>query len=352
MKPSARSCPQALRGAKAAALLRSSQYRSSPVHLWPGGARTWLMLLVACLIAGCTPTPVVTPVPTSTPTVAATLLMADTPQGAAPTRTPLPSVTPAGVQAVVAGATTEIPTPINGGTQGITTTPITSVPSATSALIAAASSVPTSGASATPAGAQPGSPPPFTLALPANWKGTYTLVPITDALTTATMNVAAYAGPVANGGGTGYLFVLWNFPTLLPINPAALPTSVKDSQEQATLTDGYRLLRGSILDATCIVNIYGRNYFKLAGGNGIGQMFQTTGCQDNRPDIVGWYTGQWVGGRQFIFYAYVEPPAAFNGAQPDLTALLASLRFDGNAAAMATSAPVMTVTPTNTPEFN
>lgn len=312
-----------------------------------------MLVMVVILVTACTPSPALTPVPTSTPTVAATLLMADTPAGVAPTRTALPSVTPA--QAIIAGANTEVPTPIYGGTQGITTTPITSVPSATSALIAAASMVPTSAASAIPAGAQPGSPPPFTLALPANWKGTYTLVPITDALTTATMNVAAYAGPVANGGGTGYLFALWNFPTLLPINPAALPTSIKDSQEKATLTDGYRLLRGSVLDATCIVNIYGRNYFKLAGGNSIGQMFQTTGCQDNRPDIVGWYTGQWVGGRQFIFYAYVEPPAAFNAAQPDLTALLASLRFDVNAAAV-TSAPVTTVTAisvsTSTPEFN
>jgi hypothetical protein len=174
---------------------------------------------------------------------------------------------------------------------------------------------------------QPGEAPPFTIDLPTGWNYTYTLIPINDLMGTVTANFAAYSGVIADGTGRGYILVMWNFPTLVPISPNAVPTNVKDIQDQSSFSDGYRLLRGTILDTSCAVNIYGRNYFKIGGRDGLGQIFQTSGCLDNRPDLIGWYAGIWEGGKQYMFYSYVEPPQAYNNGQAELQAILNSVKF-------------------------
>jgi hypothetical protein len=208
---------------------------------------------------------------------------------------------------------------------------LTAQPSATSALVALASVTVdpriTPSITPTPVSIQPGSPPPFAIGLPAAWKTTNTLIPVNDLSGSGIMNLAAYAGPLANGTATGFIFAFWNFPTALPISMQALPTSVQDAQEKAAVSDGYRILRSYLLDESCAVNIYGRNYFPVGDLRGTGQIFQTSGCQDNRPDLVGWYSGVWVGGRQFLFFAYVEPASGFNNAQGGLQSVLNTIRF-------------------------
>lgn len=193
--------------------------------------------------------------------------------------------------------------------------------------------------SETPLSVQPGTAPPFTIDLPQGWNHTYTLIPINDLAGTVSANFAAYSGVVAGGTGRGFILVMWNFPTIVPISPLAVPTNVKDIQDQSSFSDGYRMLRGSILDSSCAVNIYGRNYFKIGGREGLGQIYQTSGCLDNRPDLIGWYAGVWEGGKQYMFYAYVEPPQAYNNGQADLQSILNSVKFQN---APANPTPNMT----------
>lgn len=329
----------------------------------------WTCLLIG--LVGCSAAPAtLTPLPTIPPPTATPISTRAPSLAANQSRTPLPSLTPLG--GVASATAVPVTKPL-----GTPSTPIPLVPSSTSALIALTTATASVNSTATitntPISAQPGSAPPFTVDLPPGWTFTYTLVPINDIAGAVTINLAAYSGVVSGGGGRGFIFVLWNFPTLMPISPRALPTSARDVQEQASLSDGYRLLRGSILDSTCAVNIYGRNYYKVAGRDGIGQIFQTSACQDNRPDIIGWYSGLWEGGKQFLFYSYVEPPNAFNNGRSELQAILNTVKFDssgvpailpspspaptGGSAPRASTTPLLLPTPTRatptaTPELN
>jgi hypothetical protein len=203
----------------------------------------------------------------------------------------------------------------------------------------------------TGSGLQPGVPPPLTIKLPEGWRTTYTLVPFNDLTgTSSTLNLAAYAGSVSGGSGLGFIYILWNFPSVMPVNPRALPTSIADAQTATTLSDGYRLLRGTILDSTCLVNVYGQNYFGIGERKTIGQIFQTTACQDGRPDLVGWYTGVWEGNRHYLVFAWVEPPVAFNNGQADLQKILNTIQFVPVTPAPTppptTQSPAPTATPT------
>ena len=237
-------------------------------------------------------------------------------------------------------------------------------PSATSALVAAMSLTPnlTPVATNAPFVPEPGAPPPLTLTLPKGWRATYTRLPVVDQVGEALINVAAYAGPVtgeAQTTGTGFIYVLWNYPSLAPANPGALPKSVTDFQKQQILGDAYRLLRGTVFDVSCTFGTYGHNDFMIGKLPAYGQTFQSTACQDNSPDVVGWYAGLYQDGTSLLFYAYIQPVADYNLGRPDLQTVLDSVVFNATTTvSTATAAPILTKAvpstflPTGTAELN
>jgi hypothetical protein len=274
----------------------------------------------------------------------------------APATTPIPTLLPTNRPA--APTATGIPTLLPTDTPNRT-------PSATSALVAAASLTPNTTPTVKPFVPAPGVPPPLTIQLPTGWHATYTQIPVIDQFSQALVNVAAYAGPVSDAG-TGFIYILWNYPSLVPINPGALPTSVAALVNQQLLSDGLRLLHGTVLDASCTFGNYGHTDFTVGGQEAIGQLFQAAACQDNSPDVAGWYAGVRQAGTNLLFYAYVQPVSAYNNGRADVQRILDSVVFSTATITPAriplTSPPPATVPPrptlspsaisTGTPELN
>jgi len=155
------------------------------------------------------------------------------------------------------------------------------------------------------------------------------------------INVAGYAGPLSNGG-TGFIYILWNYPSLVPVNPVAIPTSSGDLAQAQLYSDGRRFLQGTILDVNCTVGNYGRQTFPIGGQVAVGQMFQSSQCPDGSPDVAGWYAGVNAGGQRLLFYAYIQPVSSFLAARADLQQILNSVVFrvpTTNSVTTATVAP-------------
>jgi len=267
-------------------------------------------------------------------------------------------------------ATLSLPTSLFGPPTAITTSIVPPgdtpnlTPSATSALVAAASLTPNTTSTVKPFVPPPGVPPPLTMQLPAGWHATYTEVPVMDQLSQALVNVAAYAGPVSDGG-TGFIYILWNYPSLVPVDPNALPTSVADLVNQQLLSDGLRLLDGTVLDASCTFGNYGHTTFTVGGQPAVGQLFQAAACQDNNSDVAGWYAGVRQAGTNLLFYAYVQPVSAYNNGRADVQHILDSVVFSQATVTppgIPTASPMPTVrpppllspsvAPTGTPELD
>jgi hypothetical protein len=230
--------------------------------------------------------------------------------------------------------------------------------------VAAASLSPNTTPTVTPFVPPPGVPPPLTIQLPTGWHATYTEVPVVDQFSQALINVAAYAGPVSDNG-IGSIYVLWNYPSLVPVDPGSLPTTVADLVNQQLLSDGLRLLHGTVLDASCTFGNYGHTTFTIGGQPAVGQLFQAAACQDNSSDVAGWYAGVRQAGVNILFYAYVQPVSAYNNGRADLQRILDSVVFSQatvtpigmpTALPQPTSPPgptlSPTVAPTGTPELD
>jgi hypothetical protein len=172
----------------------------------------------------------------------------------------------------------------------------------------------------------PGDPPPLALVLPSGWRATYTQAPILAQGQQVLINVAGYAGPVADHG-TGFLYILWNYPSLVPVNPAAVPTTTSDINQAEIYSDGLRFLQGTILDSDCTIGNYGHQTFKVGGQSAVGQMFQSSQCPDGSPDVAGWYSGINLSGQKLLFYAYIQPVSAYNNGHIDLQHILDSVTF-------------------------
>ena len=262
------------------------------------------------------------------------------------------AIPPTAVPTVISSSTsTSVPTAVTATPAPSATANLT--PSATSALVAALTLTPnqTTAATSAPFIPQAGSAPPLSLTLPSNWHSTYTRLPVVDQVGEALVNVAAYAGPVSgetSTPGTGFIYIIWNYPSLAPANPAALPTSVADLQRQQILGDAYRLLRGTVFDVSCTFGTYGHSDFRIGALPAVGQSFQTTACADQSPDVVGWYAGLSQGGAPYLFYAYIQPVSDFNLGQPDLQHILDSVLFSA-AAATPGSRPTVIASPTVPP---
>lgn len=305
----------------------------------------WISLIFLFLVAGCATSATATPIATLTPPPTAT----DAPRPTiTSTRTPLPTLTPDSGKAPSIPASAS-PSPTIGAAISAAST-VSAAPSATSALLVVASPNIDATLHATFVPTVSAVPPPLTLKLPDGWKSTYTVILPRDQLSEQLMNVAAYAGPVADKG-TGFIFIFWNFPSITPLNPGATPLSAEELSRQMILSDGFRLLRGTVVDISCQVGVYA-DVFKLGGTPVTGQRFQTVGCQDGTPDNAGWYVGAFPNNRELLIYAYVEPVSAYNSGRADLQHILDTVQFSVSAATPATSVIGTSAAPTNAPTLS
>jgi hypothetical protein len=230
------------------------------------------------------------------------------------------------------------------------------VPSATSALIAltpvGATTVPTR------VGLAPASPPPLDIKLPPNWHYDYKIVPIRDASVQASMNVAAYAGPVTGGRAT--IILLWGFPSIMApptrssllVTQASTPGTVEASlQAQALWGDGLRLLQGTVVDITCNMGHYGQRAFTVGGLPAVGEVFAASQCE-GEPDTAGWFAGLNQFGGNFLFYVYFDPAPAYNSGRAEVQRILDTVTFRRPGPAPVGPPPTNTgpaVAPTMTP---
>lgn len=241
-----------------------------------------------------------------------------------PTRTPLPSLTPSDTPSLSlpTGAAVTVAPPVS--------TPTPAVSPTSPLLVVTATATPPSGSPA-PRTA-PGNAPPIQFDLPAGWQFAYRVVPVRVALESYAMNVAIYRGPLPNSIGT--VIILWGFPSLAPPptfppapgTPTAIPQPGGDFVSRMLWADGLRLLQGTVLDITCNVGTAGEQAFTIGGIPAVGTYFNVTGCQ-GEPDTAGWFAGVNQYGRNFLFYAYIEPIESYNSARPDMQRLLDTIRF-------------------------
>lgn len=160
-----------------------------------------------------------------------------------------------------------------------------------------------------------GVPPPYDITLPAGWQQGFGLLPVRDS-TAGGVPVAIYRGPVADvPEATGWVVVLWNFPSL------------SASTEPDLWADGLRFLRGALLDVSCNVGTDQRRTFSVGNrDDAVGTFFQAIGCR-GEPDTAGWFAGLHEQGGNYVFFAYVEPLEAFNPSIPTLQGILDSVAF-------------------------
>lgn len=239
----------------------------------PGLLALLLLLMAGCALAPA-PTATLTPVPTDT-------------------ATPLP-------------APTQPPTP---------TRPPTRVPTALPTLTPTAEEASAPTPYATRQQVEEGVAPPFTIDLPADWQQGYGILPVQNSLSGG-VPVAIYTGSIPDQPATtGYIVVMWNFPSL---SASATPD---------LWADGVRFLRGALLDASCNIGTDLTRSFQIGPyEDAVGTFFQAVGCQ-GEPDTAGWFAGFQDQGGNYVFYIYTEPLDGLNPAMPALQAMLDSVVF-------------------------
>lgn len=237
-----------------------------------------LLALFMLMVAGCAlapaPTATLTPVPTDT-------------------ATPLP-------------APTLPPTP---------TRPPTRVPTALPTLTPTQAEISAPTPYATRQQVEEGVAPPFAIVLPTGWQQGFGVLPVRDSLSGG-VPVAIYTGPIPEQAATtGYVVVMWNFPSL------------SASEIPDLWADGVRFLRGALLDSSCNIGTDLTRSFQIGTReDAVGTYFQAVGCQ-GEPDTAGWFAGLREQGGNYVFFVYTEPLEGLNPAMPALQAILDSVAF-------------------------
>ncbi len=235
--------------------------------MWPP-LLAGIVLLVSACGALSQPTPTYTPVPTSTFT---------------PVRTPTPSLTPTPTLTPTITPTAEIQESDLVG-EGIA--------------------------------------PPLDIDLPDDWTSRYLTVALPDVDSALRLvYVTAYEGPVT--GGKGRIVVLWGFPNVYSsgLTLPGTPTPAPD-----LYVDGLRLFRTAMVETGCNAGTDLQRDFPIGDRSGSGTYFAIVDCPES-PDTRGWFTGLQEQGLNFVFFVYVEPIEAIDGAKDELQAILDTVRF-------------------------
>jgi protein-disulfide isomerase len=160
--------------------------------------------------------------------------------------------------------------------------------------------------------------PPLSIQLPADWKYGYDALVLKDIDGIRPIPFAIYQGPVT--GGTGTIVLLWGFPNLVVGAPSG------GLAQPDVWTDGTRLLRLAVFEEGCNVGTDLRRNYSIGGLQAIGTQFAAVGCPQLN-DTRGWFAGLRQFNVNFVFYAYTDPIAAMDAAQPQLQAILDTVQF-------------------------
>jgi len=166
---------------------------------------------------------------------------------------------------------------------------------------------------------QEGAPPPFDITLPEGWGRAYSTIVLQDIDAIRNIPFALYQGPVT--GGMGTIIVLWAFPNLIPsggLTGADVPPDL--------YIDGTRLLRLAVVEERCNIGTDLRREYSVGGLAAVGTSFAAVDCP-GQPNTRGWFAGLQQFNLNFVFYVYAEPLAAMDVAEPEMQALLDSVRF-------------------------
>ncbi|GAB4512363.1 MAG: hypothetical protein OHK0046_11750 [Anaerolineae bacterium] len=174
-----------------------------------------------------------------------------------------------------------------------------------------------------------GVPAPLTLDLPDGWRSLSDTVVVQDVDTMRVIPFTVYTGPVT--GGTGFITVLYGFPSILP------------TQGTVTLgSDGLRLLRLAVTDLGCNIGVDAEadQVYTVGDQVAVGSYFSAVDCPES-PDTRGWFAVLNYDNVNIAFYMYAEPISAMDGsAEAELQAILNTVRFDlSGIMVTATAAP-------------
>ncbi|MDZ4769283.1 MAG: hypothetical protein SGJ24_09155, partial [Chloroflexota bacterium] len=165
--------------------------------------------------------------------------------------------------------------------------------------------------------------PPITLTLPDGWQTGLDVLVLQDIDAIRNIPFAVYTGAVS--GGTGTIVLLWGFPNLLPASAVTLSGEIRPEMLDLYL-DGTRLLRVAVVEQGCNIGTDIRRSYSIGGLEAIGTGFAAVDCPQ-LTDTRGWFAGLRQYELNFVFYAFVEPIAAFDAAQADLQAILDTAQF-------------------------
>jgi hypothetical protein len=162
-----------------------------------------------------------------------------------------------------------------------------------------------------------GVPPPFTLELPEGWGAAHVFVPVSSEFVQGTLPVSLYQGTLT-GGGEGFIWVVWSFPTLVDLG----------SGELSLYADGVQILRGVIFDSNaCTISLGSERRQHTVGGlEAVGTIFSITDCPD-ASDAAGYFATLNVEGENFVFIVGVESLSATDTGLPQLQAILDTVQF-------------------------
>jgi hypothetical protein len=161
--------------------------------------------------------------------------------------------------------------------------------------------------------------PPLQIDLPAGWGAGYDMFVLGDLDAIRNIPIAVYSGPVT--GGRGSIVLIWGFPNVLVGNPFAEGGAHPD-----LYLDGTRLLRMMVFEQGCNIGTDVRRDYSVGGMAALGTQFAAVTCP-SLPDARGWFAGLQQFNLNFVFYVYVEPKEALEGAEAELQTILNSVRF-------------------------
>lgn len=176
---------------------------------------------------------------------------------------------------------------------------------------------PTLRPTATLAAVQPINPPPLTIDIPDGWEQGHFRVPVRNQFVESTVNLSIYEGALPNGM-TGRIWLLWHFPSYLPLNPENL-----DLWPDSTMYLRSFLFQGCNIG----LNVEGRKAYRVGGQDAFGSTFQAVDCQNDTPDTAGWFMALQYGDENFSFYMGVEPARRVTEGIPYLQGIVNTIQF-------------------------
>lgn len=220
------------------------------------------------------------------------------------TPTPIPTFT-----AVAEGGTAETPLATLVVTPSLTFTPppTSNIPTNT----------PTLRPTATFASVEEIDPPPVTIELPDSWQVGHFQVPVRNQFVESTVNLSIYEGALPNGM-TGTIWLLWHFPSYLPLNPDNL-----DLWPDSTMYLRSFLFQGCNIG----LNVEGRKAYTVGGQEAFGSTFQAVECGNDTPDTAGWFMALQHGDENFAFYIGIEPATRVTEGIPYMQGVVNTIQF-------------------------